>query len=134
VLIKKICAVALVLIFSEVAFGSDCSQYIGKGYCTDYIKKMTGNSQPGDAKNWVSNISPSEVLPCDTAIFTNVGNFGHVAFVDAVSRDGDGRPISVNLSEWNYGSIFQDESCGVTNKFGITTVRTNIAVSLLSFV
>lgn len=131
-LIKKLCTVSLMLVFSELAFGSDCSQYIGRGYCTDYIRNITGSSQSGDARNWTSNISLSEVLPGDVAIFANVGNFGHVAFVDAVNRDGDGRPISVNLSEWNYGSTFQDESCGVTNKFGITTTRTSISVSSIS--
>lgn len=130
--IKRACAVVVMLFFSVLAFGSDCSQYMGKGYCTDYIKKRVGSSQSGDAKNWTGNLSSSEVLPGDVAIFTDVGSFGHVALVDAVNRDGGGKPISVNLSEWNYGSTFQDESCGVTSKFGITTTRTNISVSSVS--
>lgn len=129
--VKKVCFAISIAFSSMLVYGLDCSQYIGRGYCTDYIEFVTGKRQLGNGKDWKGNISSSEVLPHDVAIF-DVGTFGHVARIDSVNRDGNGKPISVNLSEWNYGSVLVNASCGVTDKFRITTYRVNVPLSSIS--
>ena len=70
----------------------------------------------------------------DVAIF-DLGAYGHVAYVEQVNRDADGTPISVNLSEWNYGSSWKSDhngqACGATNLFGqlLAPPRNNVPVS-----
>ena len=113
---------------SVVAHATDCSQYLGRGYCTDYIFDQTGQRQSGDAKNWAGDHNLSLLKKGDVAIF-DFGTYGHVALVETVNRDSAGTPVSVDLSEWNYGSTYVNEACAVTNAFGVRGTRNGISVS-----
>jgi len=110
----------VVLAFVPALCFSDCFTTYGHGYCTDYIPTKTGGkAQSGDAKYWCGNISSSDVAAGDVAIFVN-DKYGHVAYIENVNRDGTGKPSSVELSEWNYGSKYNspaEEACGKTNEF-----------------
>lgn len=100
----------------------DCACWIkAGGYCTAYIKLKTGKSQSGDANKWKSNIKSSDVKKGDVAIFKSKT---HVAYVESVNKDKKGKPTSVKVSEYNYGPKWVDESCLVTDKFGIVSTRT----------
>lgn len=103
---------------------SECLQYCGPsgshGYCVDYVRSRLGVAQTKDAGSWIGNINFGEVRADDVAIFapTSSNPYGHVAVVDSV----DGNNITV--SEWNYGSVMVNSSCGVTDNYGIKTTRT----------
>lgn len=125
-------AVVISMVFtSYFAIGADCSKYLGRGYCTDYIQVITGSTQGGNAKDWVSNIEKQDVAVGDVAIFT-LGAYGHVAFVESVRLDDRGAPQSVDLSEWNYSKEYVDPDCVVTSSFGITTKRRNVSLNTIS--
>lgn len=88
--------------------------YSGRGYgyrnCTDWaafrVNEASGGtisvpSNLGNAKDWYSNSPASEqsLTPKagDVAVSTN-GTYGHVAFVESVSADGQ----NMTISEYNY--------------------------------
>jgi len=119
----------LVLLRAVSAFGTDCSQYLGRGYCTDYIQYATGQKQSGDAKDWTGDHDLTRLRDGDVAIF-NSGTYGHVALVDKVNRDANGIPVSVKLGEWNFGATMVNKDCGVTNEFGV--LRNNRVVPVAS--
>lgn len=125
---KRVCLGFALAIASALVYAADCSQYLGKGYCTDYIFAQTGQRQPGDAQDWNGDHDLSLLQKGDVAIF-DLGTYGHVALVENVNKDSSGTPVSVNLSEWNYGPTYVNEACAVTNAFGIRGTRENIPVS-----
>ena len=109
----------LMAINAQAECSSECQQYCGQGYCTDYIFSRLHVRQHGNAKQWKGNISSSEVQPGDVAIFIS-GSYGHVAYVESV--DGD----NITISEWNFGGCNTDrcdQTCGVTDNYGRTTTR-----------
>lgn len=100
----------------------DCSCWIkAGGYCTAYIKNKTGKSQHGDANTWTSNIQSSQVKKGDVAIFRSLT---HVAYIEDVIKDKKGKPVSVKISEYNWGPKKIDKDCIVTDKFGVVNHRT----------
>lgn len=129
---KSLAALSLIIIMftATSGFGADvCAKYYGKGYCVDYIKLKAGKKQSGNAENWYSNISKSKVKAGDVAIFS----YGHVAYVDSVNKDKKKNVVSVNISEWNYGSKYTDKYCRVTNMYGKKGKRTLALSSVTRF-
>lgn len=111
------------------AYCQDCSKYLGKGYCVDYIKQRVGRRPGGNAGTWKPNIEAKKVQSGDVAIFSSPSPYGHVAIVERViyERNTD-KPYQIDISEWNWGATMVDRSCAVTNMFGKTgrrTVRVN---------
>ena len=92
------------------------------GYCTDYVQKMTGHGQPGDADRW-NRINPGDVKKGDVALFIS---FMHFAYVEGVVNDKEGRPVAVNLSEYNYGACWVDQANMVTDKYKTVNKRPGI--------
>lgn len=90
------------------------------GFCTDYVQKKAGKSgKPGD---WIA-IMPMNVRKGDIAVFyTRV----HYAYVESVIKDKQGKPVSVNLSEYNFGTCWVDEQLMVTDKYKLVNKRSNI--------
>lgn len=114
---------------TQATCSSECRQYCGQGYCTDYIFSRLHVKQVGDAKQWKGNISANEVQSGDVAIFV-FGKYGHVALVESV----DGNYITI--SEWNFGSCNTsqcDQACGVTDNYGKTTRRRVLVSSVTRF-
>lgn len=111
--------------FSDTAYCQDCSKYLGKGYCVDYIKQRVGKRPSGNAGTWKPNIDAKSVQPGDVAIFSSPAPYGHVAMVERViyERNTD-KPYQIDISEWNWGAKMVDSGCAVTNMFGKTGTRT----------
>jgi surface antigen len=97
-----------------------CQKYLGKGYCTDYIRTRYNIPWRGNASVWVSRAKvagwKTGKQPAKGAIAVwSSGN--HVAIVESVSKD------SYTISEWNWGDL-TNQNCSVTKNFGIKTSRT----------
>lgn len=117
---------AMLLIFLLTVFGSalaqispECTKYLGKGFSTDYIKQRIGQVLPGNPIKWTGNINLNQVQPGDVAIF-NIGSAGHVAFVEKVLHK-DGQPVSIYISEMNWGPL---GNCDRSDNFNVVTYRT----------
>lgn len=95
------------------------------GFCTDYIEKKAWNGQTGKAINLIK-INSSDVKKGDVAQF----NFrAHYAYVESVIRGKGGQPVAVNLSEYNYGTCWIDESSMVTDKYMKMNKRLGLPLS-----
>lgn len=102
-----------------IAAPNPCQKYLGKGYCTDYIRTRYSIPWRGDASTWISGAKKAGwktgTKPEKGAIA--VWSSNHVAIVEDVFRD------SYTISEWNWGAS-TDEKCSVTKNFGKKTTRT----------
>ncbi len=116
--------------FSTVVIGQDpCASYYGKGYCVDYIKQRLGTRPFGDPAKWRANVQTKDVRVGDAALFSSPTPWGHVAIVErVVYRHNTAIPISIDISEWNYGPSWTNKRCAVTNKFG-TVNRRNVSIT-----
>ena len=90
------------------------------GFCTDYIEIMSRRRQPGKALQLKNIMRPEDVKKGDVALFISRA---HYAFVESVVRDKSGKPVAVNLSEYNYGTCWVDEQNMVTEKYKIVNKR-----------
>lgn len=81
------------------------------GFCTDYVQKM---AQPGKAFTLNTRVRPEDVRKGDIALFVFRT---HYAYVEGVVRDGNGTPVAVDVSEYNYGSCWVDQDTMVTDMY-----------------
>jgi hypothetical protein len=91
------------------------------GMCTDYIQKMAG--RPGRVVQLNNRISPEDVRKGDVALFIS---HAHYAYVESVDRDVQGKPVAVNVSEYNYGGCWVDQDTMVTDKYMKVNKRSGI--------
>jgi hypothetical protein len=69
---------------------------------------------------------PAEALrPGDVAVFAARA---HYAYVEGVARDKAGRVLSVDLSEFNFGTCWVDKEILVTDQFKLLGRRRGVAV------
>ena len=94
------------------------------GMCTDYIQKRVG--QPGKTVQLNKHIRPEDVRKGDVAQFNARI---HYAYVESVVKDRKGKPVAVNVSEYNYGTCWVDQSTLVTDTYKKVTKRSNIPLS-----
>lgn len=94
------------------------------GMCTDYIQKMAG--QPGKAIKLNKQIRPEDVRKGDVAQFNARG---HYAYVDSVVKDKNGKPVAINVSEYNYGTCWVDQSTMVTDQYKKVNKRSGVPMS-----
>lgn len=94
------------------------------GMCTDYIQKKAG--QPAKAIQLNKRVSPENVRKGNVAQFNS---FAHYAYVESVIKDKKGRPVAVNVSEYNHGACWVDQSTMVTDEYGKVTRRSGIPLS-----
>jgi len=95
----------------------NCTSYLGKGYCTDYIRTKLGNKTPkGNAKNFPTNTK--EPTPNSVAVF-KWKTYGHVAWVESVDKKNK----TFTVSHWNYSSVDVNSCCAVTSNFGKRTTN-----------
>lgn len=95
------------------------------GFCTDYVEKKTMRGQSGPAPQLVP-VSSDKVKKGHIAQFLSRT---HYAYVESVVRDGNGKPVAVNLSEYNYGTCWVDEESMVTDQYMAVNRRSGVAVS-----
>lgn len=92
------------------------------GFCTDYVLKKSRIDLSGGGVSWVP-VQPDAVKAGDIAVFAYRS---HYAFVESVVRDKQGKPVTVNVSEYNFGDCLVDEQTMVSDKYGTVNNRSNI--------
>jgi hypothetical protein len=94
------------------------------GMCTDYVEKRLGGGRGAKAAQ-LESVRPEEVRKGDVAVFLYRA---HQAFVERVVKDGAGRPVSVDLAEYNFGTCWVDKERLVTERYGLVNRRADVAV------
>ena len=95
------------------------------GFCTDYVQKMTMNKITGTTNRW--NPIPAEnVKKGDIAQFNSRA---HYAYVESVVKGKNGKPVAINVSEYNYGTCWVDEETMVTDQYKVVNKRLNIPLN-----
>jgi len=142
-------AVVISVTHSICYAGCNCDDWMDRGgYCVDYVKTKipTFPIPKTDAEiAALKNRGIPEVAEGDVAIFDLV-DYWHAAYVEKVHLDQHGRAVAIDVSEMNFdrqlsfdeyknrwGTKDQGEwkraiCCGVTKKYGRTSVRKNIAL------
>ena len=92
------------------------------GFCTDYVERMARRGQTGKAIQ-LKPISSEEVKKGDVAQFNARA---HVAYVESVVKGRNGKPVAVNVAEYNYGACWVDEETMVTDKYKVVNKRAGI--------
>jgi len=107
---------------------ASCEQYLGKGYCIDYVRQKYPNiplprvGAEGGPLDWLSNPGAlqkgQEPRVGAIAVFDlpNVPR-GHTGIVESLTPD----KRSFVVSQWNYGSGWVNKACLVTDAFAKTT-------------
>jgi hypothetical protein len=97
------------------------------GFCTDYVLKKSRVDPSGSAVSWL-NVPPDEVKAGDIAVFAYRS---HYAFIESVVRNKQGKPVAVNVSEFNFGDCLVDEQTMVTEKYGRVNTRPGIPLKVV---
>lgn len=92
------------------------------GFCTDYVQKKLQLNSSGQAIVW-NQVQPGDVRKGDIAVFNARA---HYAYVESVVRDKQGKPVAVNVSEYNFGTCLVDEQAMVTDHYKKVNTRANI--------
>jgi surface antigen len=118
----------------DVTSDNQCGPYYA-GQCVAYAECRSGyhpTNGVGRALDWKPNIARETVQPGDVVIFTTgeYKKFGHVAFVESVTRDASGRLTGVNIAESNNGLHLKfaqfpnvTHICGATDQYGVINRR-----------
>jgi hypothetical protein len=94
------------------------------GFCGDHVEGRIAAARPG-AKLQTVPVRPDEVARGDVAVFAARA---HYAYVEAVVRDKAGRPVTVDLSEFNFGTCWVDKGLMVTDRYKLVGRRAGVAV------
>jgi len=94
------------------------------GYCNDWVERRLLEGAPAGRLELVP-VATAEVRRGDVALFAARG---HYAFVERVVADRSGRPVAVDLSEYNYGTCWVDTDLLVTDQYG--TMHRRLGVPL----
>lgn len=96
-----------------------------EGFCTDYLNKMT--VQSGKKANGVwTPVRPVDVRKGDIAIFNSRT---HYSYVESVVRDKKGKPVAVNVSEFNFGTCWVDDQAMVTDQYKVRNNRAGVPLA-----
>jgi hypothetical protein len=98
-----------------------------KGFCTDWIEARLRADQPGKALR-VEPVAAAEVRAGDVAVFSARV---HYAYVERVIAGPDGRPVAVDLSEYNLGTCWVDRDVMVTDQYRTVSRRAAVAVAAI---
>lgn len=94
----------------------------GGGFCMDYVeRRLAADGAPAPQR--LERIRPAEVRAGDVAVFDARA---HYAFVEKVVKDEGGRPIAVDLAEYNFGSCWVDRDYLVTDRYKIESRRQGV--------
>jgi hypothetical protein len=88
------------------------------------VEARIAAARPGQ-KLQLAGIPPEELRPGDVAVFASRA---HYAYVEAVGRDQGGQVVSVDLSEFNFGTCWVDKEILVTDQFKLLGRRRGVAV------
>lgn len=99
--------------------------YRSGGFCYDWVARRVMESLPGRAAG-TSPVPAAEVAAGDVAVFVAAA---HYAYVERVVRDAAGRPVAVDVSEYNFGTCWVDEAAMVTETYGVPRRRAGVPIS-----
>lgn len=99
--------------------------YRSGGFCTDYVERKVATDRPGKALS-LGKIGLEEVEKGDVAVFVSRA---HYAYVEGVIKDKAGRPVAVDVSEYNFGTCWVDKEAMVTEKYKAVNRRSRVAVA-----
>lgn len=94
------------------------------GFCTHHVERRLGASGPLDGMR-LERVGPEDVRAGDIAVFSSRA---HYAYVEAVVKDERGRPIAVDVSEYNFGTCWVDKEFMVTDRYKLLHRRAGIAL------
>jgi len=95
------------------------------GFCTDYVLKKLNLVQSDKEIAWAA-VQSNDVRTGDVAVFNARA---HYAYVESVVRDKQGKPVAVNVSEYNFGTCLVDEQTMVTDKYKKVNKRSGIPLN-----
>jgi hypothetical protein len=95
------------------------------GFCTDWIQRRIAAREPG-AKVELVDVDAAEVRPGDVAVFLERA---HYAWIERVTRDRAGRPVALELSEFNFGSCWIDDELMITDRYGTAARRSGVPIA-----
>lgn len=143
-------AIIITFMHTNSYAGCNCDDWMNRGgYCVDYVntKIPTFPIPKTDAEiAALKNKEITKVLEGDVAIF-DLGNYWHVAYVEKVHLDKQGKATAIDVSEMNFGGQLsfdeyknkwgsRNESewkralcCGVTKKYDLMSIRKKIALN-----
>ncbi len=94
------------------------------GFCGDHVEARI--AAPGHAiKFQLASIPVEEIQPGDVAHFAIRA---HYAYVERVKKDRAGRPVAVDLSEFNFGTCWVDPDLMVTDQYKVVNRRAGVPV------
>jgi hypothetical protein len=95
------------------------------GFCTDYVQKKLLLDRPDQKVAWIP-VQPGDVRKGDIAVYNSIP---HYAYVERVVRDKQGKPVAVDVSEYNFGDCLVDEQVMVTDKYKKVNKRSGIPLN-----
>ncbi len=135
------------------ASSCNCDDWMQRdGYCVDYIKEKIPIFPVPNSDEEISALKNKEVADVaegDVAIF-DMGKYWHVAYVENVHLDPQGKATAIDVSEMNYGRPLsfaeykrrwgtKDENewkraicCGITKRYDRMSSRKNVPLSTVS--
>lgn len=130
--------------------GCNCVDWVERdGYCVDYVKTRIPAFPIPNTVTEITNLNNKEIQEVaegDVAIF-DLGNYWHVAYVEKVRLDQQGKATAIDVSEMNFGGNMSFNEykqkwspksksewkralcCGVTDQYDQTTVRKNVPLA-----
>jgi hypothetical protein len=109
---------------SGCTLGDDRCWNRSKGFCTDFVEQRLLAATPSPRLE-LRSIALDELQPGDVAVFAGRA---HYAIVERVTRDPNGRPVSIDLAEFNNGRCWVDKDAMVTDTYGVLGRRTSVPV------
>lgn len=152
---KRIAAVVVTLLILPTysfALRCSCDDWMEQGgYCVDYVKeRIPAFPIPSkDDMEQLPNADVADVEEGDVAIFS-MNNYWHVAYVEKVHRDAEGKATALDVSEMNFGgqmsfaefkarwkSSSKEEwhrasCCGITDNYDRVTRRKYVAIETVT--
>lgn len=95
------------------------------GFCTDYVQKKVFPDLSSQKFKWV-RVQPGDVRKGDVAVFNSRS---HYAYVESVVKNAQGKPVAVDVSEYNYGNCWVDQQILVTEKYNKVNTRSGIPLN-----
>jgi len=137
--------------FCESSYaGCNCADWVKRdGYCVDYVKTRIPAFPIPNTVTEIANLANKEIQEVaegDVAIF-DLGNYWHVAYVEKVRLDQQGKATAIDASEMNFGGSMSFNEykqkwrpksksewkralcCGVTDQYDQTTIRKNVSLA-----
>ena len=96
------------------------------GFCTDWVERRIRARRPAGDRVRLASVAPSDVATGDVAVFLDPA---HYAWVERVRRDAKGRPVAVDLSEYNRGRCWVEKDLMVTDRFKALDRRPAVPLS-----